>query len=93
MTTDLERSVLRTSARAVVLGFWTTLFGLLVVYLAVRVGAIIAASPTTTGMMGDLGLDTALRQSLLTVYGGGVVAIALGVFIIGIGLRFLRTAR
>jgi|GEM_PF-5256039 len=94
MSNDLERSVLRTSARAVVLGFWTTLLGLLVVYLGVRAGALLASSsPSSAGMAGDLGLTTALRQSLLTVYSGGAIAIAVGLFIIGVGLRFLRTAR
>lgn len=92
MTNDIERSVLRTSARAVVLGFWTTLLGLLVIYLAVRAGAVLTTTSETTGVAGTLGLTAAIRESLLTVYGGGIVAVAIGIFIIGIGMRFLRTA-
>ncbi|MFB6104770.1 MAG: hypothetical protein ABEJ57_06785 [Halobacteriaceae archaeon] len=93
MSNDLERSVLRTSARAVVLGFWTTLLGLLVVYLGVRAGALLASTSSSTGMVGALGLTAAFRESLLAVYSGGTIAIAVGLFLIGVGLRFLGTAR
>lgn len=73
-------SVLRFSARLLVLGLWTVVFGLLVLSIFAQLFGSLATAPSVTsfGQQTGFGLDRMLFDALMLLYHGGFLTVGIG---------------
>lgn len=93
----VDRRAIRLSVRAIVIGFWSAVVGLLVLYVSLSV-ADLAPTPRATTAGSAAGATTGvpvvepLTRALVALWSGGVVAVVLGAVLAVVGVRVLRTA-
>lgn len=86
-----NRSKFRLSARLIVVGLWTVLFGLLVLLFTLQLFASLSsfASVGAFGQETGSGVDTLLYDSLLLLYRGGFLTLGIGGALMAFGSLFI----
>lgn len=94
-TTATRSGTFRISARIIVVGLWTVLFGMFILFFTVQMLATLS-SFSSIGVLGaesGTGIDAILFDSMLMLYRGGFLTLGAGgvlmafgsLFVIGIG--------
>lgn len=81
----------RLSARIVVVGLWTVLFGLFILFFTVQMFATLS-SFSSVGVLGEAtgtGVDGMLFDSMLLLYRGGFLTLGAGGAIMAFGSLFI----
>lgn len=86
-----KRSRFRLSARLIVFGLWTVLFGLLVLLFSLQLFASLSSfsSVGAFGQQSGTGIDGLLYDSLLLLYRGGFLTLGVGGALMAFGSLFV----
>ena len=90
-TTARSHGSFRLSARIVVVGLWTVLFGLVILFFTVQMFATLSSfsSVGTLGEASGTGVDSMLYDSMVLLYRGGFLTLGAGGVIMAFGSLFI----
>ena len=90
-TTARSHGTFRLSARIVVVGLWTVLFGLFILFFTVQMFATLSSfsSVGTLGEASGTGVDSMLYDSMVLLYRGGFLTLGAGGVIMAFGSLFI----
>ena len=79
------------SARIVIVGLWTVLFGMFILFFTVQMFAALSSfsSIGVLGTQSGTGVDTMLFDSMLMLYRGGFVTLGAGGVLMAFGTMFV----
>lgn len=90
-TTATGRGTFKLSARIVIVGLWTVLFGMFILFFTVQMFATLS-SFSSIGVLGTetgTGVDAILFDSLLMLYRGGFFTLGAGGVLMAFGSLFI----
>lgn len=90
-TTARRRGTYKISARILVFGLWTVLFGMFILFFTVQMFATVS-SFSSIGVLGQetgTGVDSILFDSLLILYRGGFLTLGAGGMLMAFGSMFV----
>lgn len=89
--TARKQGTFKTSARIVIVGLWTVLFGMFILLFTMQMFATLS-SFTTIGVLGQetgTGIDEILFNSMLLLYRGGFLTLGVGGVLMAVGSLFV----
>lgn len=90
-TTATSRGAFKISARILVVGLWTVLFGMFILFFTVQMFATLA-SFSSIGVLGTetgTGVDSLLFDSMVMLYKGGFLTLGAGGVLMAFGSLFV----
>lgn len=85
-------STVRLYSRLVLVGFWSLLFGGVVVVLVAQTFSMLAtASPAGTGSTVGVPIGELAQRSLLPLFAAGVAGVGVGLVLVVLGVVLLRS--
>ena len=85
------RGTFKISARIVIVGLWTVLFGMFILFFTVQMFATLS-SFSSIGVLGaetGTGVDSLLFDSMLMLYQGGFITLGAGGVLMAFGTMFV----